>query len=706
MAELTDYQRDILVRTVLGEARGEGTAGMAAVAHNIRNRSMSGKFPSDPAKVALQPKQYSVWNEGKGGGRTSFSKNSDLYKKAERIVEGVFGGTIADNTNGALYYHNPSVSPSWAKSVNRYGTTRVGNHIFYNGQDPKEAPVPATMPAALRSRLPETAVAAIEAAAGTPKGPALSYAGMPTALSTAVERVQSTSVPPPRNRPDTPKPSMVADSMANIERANPRGRLASLSAGDSLALAPVLGNGSSPMFDGVYDPRLDAVMKNTPQANWGTGVNRSMTPTSRVPQSIIERSAPRAVAAAPQSITRTPLNFAQGPTGVGIMPTMRAVEQLAAGNNTNAFRDQFGIAQPAPVARTVVSVSDRVRGNPQQTRNVATTVATIPTRSSSPLPAQQSSQMLASRTAASVPAVQQAAERAAAALRPAARLPELAPSTIGQPPTTRTVQTTTVIPRNTNVAQARSEQAVQRAVAPALTRTAAAPVSAPRTNDIGAGTSWAELTGTLGRPATTAVAQPAGSINPNKRQDRLAPGSALPADPNLGNVDYRLAGIAPINSPAAKPTSAPPMPRQRPVAVATQLSVTPPKSSAKPPLEILVEGANIIQPTVPPVPVAPWAPVTANTNIQGLLTAIAGPNAGGLLGSVLGNTPRPAVGSFLGTAANGGRMIQGVNGVMNSITQASQAWKDATGRQDRYTDNGDGSFTSESGGVYYDRHIS
>ncbi|WP_162783725.1 cell wall hydrolase [Devosia naphthalenivorans] len=66
---------------------------------------------------------------------------------------------------------------------------------------------------------------------------------------------------------------------------------------------------------------------------------------------------------------------------------------------------------------------------------------------------------------------------------------------------------------------------------------------------------------------------------------------------------------------------------------------------------------------------------------------------------------KPPVGAVLGQAANGGFMIQGKNGVMNTTTQNSEYWKEATGQQDRYTSNGDGSFQSASGGTYYDRHL-
>lgn len=142
MAELSDYQKDILVRTVLGEARGEGLDGMEAVAQVIRNRSGSGQFPSDPAAVALQPSQFSVWNSGAGGGKTDYSKNSDLYRRAEQAVERVFSGQAPDRTNGALYYHTPAVSPYWADEANQYGTTRLGNHIFYNGRPTPPGEIP------------------------------------------------------------------------------------------------------------------------------------------------------------------------------------------------------------------------------------------------------------------------------------------------------------------------------------------------------------------------------------------------------------------------------------------------------------------------------------------------------------------------------------------------------------------------------------
>ena len=51
---VTEKDRDVLARTLYGEARGEGLAGQIAVAWTIRNRVKDGK-------------DKSFWGEGYGG---------------------------------------------------------------------------------------------------------------------------------------------------------------------------------------------------------------------------------------------------------------------------------------------------------------------------------------------------------------------------------------------------------------------------------------------------------------------------------------------------------------------------------------------------------------------------------------------------------------------------------------------------------------
>jgi hypothetical protein len=129
--QLTDYQRDILIRTALGEARGQGVEGMADVIQTIFNRSSDKRFPSDPAKAALQNKQYSAWNEGEGGNNPwQFKKSDPIYKQAEQALDAVLGGR-PDYTGGALFYHTPGVDPYWADSVNKHGTIERNGHVYY-----------------------------------------------------------------------------------------------------------------------------------------------------------------------------------------------------------------------------------------------------------------------------------------------------------------------------------------------------------------------------------------------------------------------------------------------------------------------------------------------------------------------------------------------------------------------------------------------
>ena len=64
---VSEKDRDILARTLFGEARGEGLVGQIAVAWTIRNRVEDGKAKSwwgeGYAGVCLKPYQFSCWNQ-------------------------------------------------------------------------------------------------------------------------------------------------------------------------------------------------------------------------------------------------------------------------------------------------------------------------------------------------------------------------------------------------------------------------------------------------------------------------------------------------------------------------------------------------------------------------------------------------------------------------------------------------------------------
>jgi spore germination cell wall hydrolase CwlJ-like protein len=125
-----------MTEAVYYEARGEGRAGMSAVAHNILNRTKSGKFPDSICAVTHQRMgkakryQYSY--------RNHMPRKIDLRKEGNRraladsawVALQAMQGNTKDQTHGALYYFNPKKSkPQWARSM--LLTARINNHAFY-----------------------------------------------------------------------------------------------------------------------------------------------------------------------------------------------------------------------------------------------------------------------------------------------------------------------------------------------------------------------------------------------------------------------------------------------------------------------------------------------------------------------------------------------------------------------------------------------
>ena len=133
--------RDIGIRTLLGEAAGEGSDGMAAVAHVMRNRMTDSRFPSSIRDVALQPKQFSTWNNGEGGNQSSFrgiGPGNPLYEKAGRVWDAVMSGRHVDPTHGATHYYAPDqADPAWVDQESRGNKVRIGGHEFIGRSDTK-----------------------------------------------------------------------------------------------------------------------------------------------------------------------------------------------------------------------------------------------------------------------------------------------------------------------------------------------------------------------------------------------------------------------------------------------------------------------------------------------------------------------------------------------------------------------------------------
>jgi len=146
--KLNSKERDRIIRTMIGEAEGEGELGQAAIAHIIFNRLASGKFGKTINHIT-RPSQFSAWrNDKHGNKRVKVDKDSDTYKNMSIVLDKVLSGEIADPTNFATHYWSPSGmlvasdnkkdTPTWGKSLLKEhldGGIEIGRHIFagYNG---------------------------------------------------------------------------------------------------------------------------------------------------------------------------------------------------------------------------------------------------------------------------------------------------------------------------------------------------------------------------------------------------------------------------------------------------------------------------------------------------------------------------------------------------------------------------------------------
>lgn len=126
-------ENDTLARTIWGEARGEGSIGMQAVAAVIMNRLQiskeKGKFwwGNSLIEICQKPYQFSCWNRDDPNYRKVL--NVDRRDKAFAKACDIARVCLPDPTNGATHYHARGIYPFWSRHQNP--TATIGNHIFY-----------------------------------------------------------------------------------------------------------------------------------------------------------------------------------------------------------------------------------------------------------------------------------------------------------------------------------------------------------------------------------------------------------------------------------------------------------------------------------------------------------------------------------------------------------------------------------------------
>ena len=135
---VTEKDRDILARTLWGEACGESLAGQIAVAWTIRNRVKDGKDKSwwgeGYASVCQKPYQFSCWNKSdpnfaslSGAKQIPFRELAQIRIAADQVID----GKVPDPTGGATHYYATSMKtpPTWAAKAKQ--TLRLGGHVFF-----------------------------------------------------------------------------------------------------------------------------------------------------------------------------------------------------------------------------------------------------------------------------------------------------------------------------------------------------------------------------------------------------------------------------------------------------------------------------------------------------------------------------------------------------------------------------------------------
>lgn len=125
------HQDYAVAHAMLGEARGQGPAGMAAVGNVVANRAAEnylnkGTLPSDQ----LTRSQFSYLGDQNYRAATK-AMDTPMGDLAYSIAKDINAGRLPDNTNGALSYRGAGgFNQSFRDLASEYGTKTIGDHKF------------------------------------------------------------------------------------------------------------------------------------------------------------------------------------------------------------------------------------------------------------------------------------------------------------------------------------------------------------------------------------------------------------------------------------------------------------------------------------------------------------------------------------------------------------------------------------------------
>lgn len=114
-----------LTKAVYHEARGEPAMGQVAVAHVIKNRVESQRYPDTVCEVVYQEAQFTNLYPS-----TNYDTNSRVWEEVAENALLAYTEFVDDPTQGSLWYyaHQKIAKPWWAKSKRVVAV--IGGHTF------------------------------------------------------------------------------------------------------------------------------------------------------------------------------------------------------------------------------------------------------------------------------------------------------------------------------------------------------------------------------------------------------------------------------------------------------------------------------------------------------------------------------------------------------------------------------------------------
>ncbi|MEJ0071498.1 MAG: cell wall hydrolase [Pseudomonadota bacterium] len=130
--DLDRKQLGCLQRALYFEARGEGSLGLAAVAHVALNRVGTRPNRTSVCEVVREPGQFAPYLSGEPEAAELAQGDEEATRLAIETAAQVMAGYLPDPSRGGRYFYAPAVlktQPAWAKGMKE--TARVGGHRFF-----------------------------------------------------------------------------------------------------------------------------------------------------------------------------------------------------------------------------------------------------------------------------------------------------------------------------------------------------------------------------------------------------------------------------------------------------------------------------------------------------------------------------------------------------------------------------------------------